>query len=95
MIGGLELDLNLFRPGFLDLDGEPGLGDRVDSRTPEMASRTISASPIGGRSGTDSTGLGLDIARRTAVAAGGELLLRSSALGGAEVTMRLLLVGGR
>ena len=48
-----------------------------------------------GRSGTDSTGLGLDIARRTAVAAGGELLLRSSALGGAEVTMRLLLVGGR
>ncbi len=48
-----------------------------------------------GRSGTDSTGLGLDIARRTAVAAGGELLLRSSALGGAEVTMRLLLVGRR
>ena len=48
-----------------------------------------------GRSGTDSTGLGLDIARRTAVAAGGDLLLRSSALGGAEVTMRLLLVGGR
>ena len=48
-----------------------------------------------GSSGTDSTGLGLDIARRTAVAAGGDLLLRSSALGGAEVTMRLLLVGGR
>ncbi len=48
-----------------------------------------------GRSGTDSTGLGLDIARRTAIAAGGDLLVRSSALGGAEVTMRLLLVGGR
>jgi len=48
-----------------------------------------------GSSGADSTGLGLDIARRTAIAAGGELLLRSSALGGAEVRMRLLLVGGR
>jgi signal transduction histidine kinase len=48
-----------------------------------------------GSSGAESTGLGLDIARRTAVAAGGDLLLGTSALGGAEVTMRLLLVGGR
>ena len=48
-----------------------------------------------GSSGADSTGLGLDIARRTAVAAGGDLLLGTSALGGAEVTMRLLLAGGR
>ena len=48
-----------------------------------------------GRSGTDSTGLGLDIARRTAVAAGGDLLLGTGSLGGAEVTLRLLLVGGR
>lgn len=48
-----------------------------------------------GSSGADSTGLGLDIARRTAVVAGGDLLLGSSPLGGAEVTMRLLLVGGR
>ena len=48
-----------------------------------------------GSSGAESTGLGLDIARRTAVAAGGDLLLGTSALGGAEVTMRLLLAGGR
>ena len=48
-----------------------------------------------GSSGAESTGLGLDIARRTAVAAGGNLLLGTSALGGAEVTMRMLLVGGR
>jgi len=48
-----------------------------------------------GRSGTDSTGLGLDIARRTAIAAGGDLLLGTGSLGGAEVTLRLLLVGGR
>ncbi len=48
-----------------------------------------------GRSGTDSTGLGLDIARRTAVAAGGDLLLGTGSLGGAQITMRLLLVGGR
>jgi len=48
-----------------------------------------------GSSGAESTGLGLDIARRTAVAAGGNLLFGTSALGGAEVTMRMLLVGGR
>ncbi|GMQ86101.1 MAG: HAMP domain-containing sensor histidine kinase [Acidimicrobiia bacterium] len=48
-----------------------------------------------GSSGADSTGLGLDIARRTAVVAGGDILLGSSPLGGAEVRMRLLLVGGR
>ena len=48
-----------------------------------------------GRSGTDSTGLGLDIARRTAVAAGGDLRLGTGSLGGAQITMRLLLVGGR
>ena len=44
-----------------------------------------------GSSGGDSTGLGLDIARQTAMSSGGELLLARSALGGAEVTMRLLL----
>ncbi len=48
-----------------------------------------------GRSGADSTGLGLDIARRTALVAGGDLLLGVSALGGAQVTMRLQLLGGR
>jgi signal transduction histidine kinase len=36
-----------------------------------------------------STGLGLDIARRTAEASGGSLLLNGSAAGGAEVVLRL------
>ena len=42
-----------------------------------------------GRSGTGSTGLGLDVARRTAGQAGGHLLLSSSAAGGARVILEL------
>lgn len=42
-----------------------------------------------GRSGGGSTGLGLDIARRTAEAAGGSLEVGRSDLGGARVTIRL------
>jgi signal transduction histidine kinase len=42
-----------------------------------------------GQSRAGSTGLGLDIARRTATASGGELTIGTAEGGGAEVTMRL------
>ncbi len=42
-----------------------------------------------GKSSTGSTGLGLDIARRTAVATGGSLTVGASPLGGARVTLTL------
>jgi K+-sensing histidine kinase KdpD len=43
-----------------------------------------------GESLTGSTGLGLDIARRTAVASGGDFrLARAASTGGAIITMRL------
>ncbi len=43
-----------------------------------------------GVSGIGSTGLGLDVARRTAAASGGSLVIdRSPRLGGASVRMRL------
>lgn len=42
-----------------------------------------------GRSGSGSTGLGLDIATRLAEGAGGELQVEPSALGGVAVTLRL------
>jgi signal transduction histidine kinase len=45
--------------------------------------------PRRGRSGAGSTGLGLDIARRTAEAAGGTLRLASAPGGGARVTLVL------
>ncbi|MFG1753268.1 sensor histidine kinase [Streptosporangium sandarakinum] len=51
----------------------------------------IAAPPERGRSGAGSTGLGLDIARRTAESSGGSLSLGASATGGASVT---LLLGG-
>jgi hypothetical protein len=54
-------------------DAGPGFGD------PGAARR--------GRSGADSTGLGLDIARRIAEAAGGSLTVGPSASGGGAVTV--------
>jgi signal transduction histidine kinase len=42
-----------------------------------------------GRSGAGSTGLGLDIARRTAAASGGDLRVGAAPGGGARVWMRL------
>jgi signal transduction histidine kinase len=42
-----------------------------------------------GSSGAGSTGLGLDIARRVAESTGGGLKIDTSALGGAQVQMRL------
>jgi signal transduction histidine kinase len=42
-----------------------------------------------GRSGAGSTGLGMDIARRTAQASGGALRLGRSPAGGAAVTVEL------
>jgi signal transduction histidine kinase len=47
-----------------------------------------------GRSGAGSTGLGLDIARRTASASGGDLSLRDTIGGGAVVEVRLGLLDG-
>jgi signal transduction histidine kinase len=62
-------------------DGGPGIAD------PDAALQR-------GRSGRGSTGLGLDIARRVAESAGGELRIDRSALGGAQVQMWLR-TGGR
>jgi signal transduction histidine kinase len=42
-----------------------------------------------GRSGAGSTGLGLDVARRTAEQAGGRLVVDRGPLGGARVTLEL------
>jgi signal transduction histidine kinase len=47
------------------------------------------SAPSRGRSGAGSTGLGLDIARRTAQASGGRLCVGSGASGGARVELRL------
>lgn len=47
-----------------------------------------------GRSGAGSTGLGLDIARRTAQRGGGTINVGTSRLGGAEVSLRLPLLTG-
>lgn len=57
-------------------DGGPGIAD------PAAALRR-------GSSGAGSTGLGLDIARRVAESTGGGLKIGTSALGGAQVQMRL------
>ncbi|MFY9916422.1 MAG: ATP-binding protein, partial [Nocardioidaceae bacterium] len=40
-----------------------------------------------GRSGAGSTGIGLDVARRTARQSGGDVRLETSALGGARIVM--------
>jgi signal transduction histidine kinase len=57
----------------------------VDDAGPGFASADVER----GRSGGDSTGLGLDIARRTAQATGGSLSIGPSPLGGARVTLEL------
>jgi signal transduction histidine kinase len=57
-------------------DAGPGIGD------PDAALRR-------GSSGAGSTGLGLDIARRVAESTGGGLKIDTSALGGAQVQLRL------
>jgi len=57
-------------------DAGPGVAD------PETASRR-------GASGTGSTGLGLDIARRAAASTGGEMRISRSRLGGASVQLSL------
>ena len=57
-------------------DGGPGIAD------PGAALRR-------GSSGAGSTGLGLDIARRVAESTGGGLKIDTSALGGAQVQLRL------
>ena len=78
---GLLVSVSLNGTGYVDVvvaDGGAGLPDNL-----RVAER--------GSSGAESTGLGLDIARRTALATGGGLLLGTSELGGAEVTMRLRL----
>lgn len=56
-------------------DGGPGFADQ------ELVGR--------GRSGAGSTGLGLDIARRTAAASGGDLQIGSGPSGGGRISMRL------
>jgi signal transduction histidine kinase len=63
--------------GFAELtidDGGPGVGGAVVER---------------GRSGGGSTGLGLDIARRTVETAGGTLRIARSELGGASISLTL------
>jgi signal transduction histidine kinase len=65
-------------------DGGPGLPDELTGPSPpdERAAGQ-------GTSGRGSTGLGLDIARRTAEAAGGGLRLATGSLGGARIELRL------
>jgi K+-sensing histidine kinase KdpD len=63
-------------------DGGPGWPEGLDA-----AQR--------GESGGSSTGLGLDIARRTAESTGGSLSTGDVATGGASVTITLPVVGGQ
>jgi signal transduction histidine kinase len=56
---------------------------------PASAGGTLAGAAERGRSGAGSTGLGLDIARRTAESAGGRLHLSDSPEGGAQITVLL------
>ncbi|ASO19292.1 signal transduction histidine kinase [Actinoalloteichus hoggarensis] len=61
-------------------DAGPGFGESANGDTGPLRR---------GASGAGSTGLGLDIARRTAAASGGSLSLGASAWGGAQITLDL------
>jgi signal transduction histidine kinase len=64
-------------PGGVEVE----VADRGPGLPPAAAER--------GRSGAGSTGLGLDIARRTAEAAGGQLLLADRPAGGASIVLAM------
>jgi signal transduction histidine kinase len=68
-----------------DRDG-PDIVVAVEDAGPGLAAPTIIER---GRSGAGSSGLGLDIARRSAEAAGGRLEIGASTLGGAKIALRL------
>ena len=71
----VSLDVDVDRTATVIIeDGGPGVDGRAAQR---------------GVSGGSSTGLGLDIARRAAEAAGGSLALSTGALGGTRIVMRL------
>lgn len=61
--------------------------DAVEVSVADRGPGMSASAPVRGRSGAGSTGLGLDIARRTATAAGGRLVLRDRRGGGARVTL--------
>jgi|GEM_PF-6416296 Signal transduction histidine kinase len=65
----------------------------IDDAGPGFPSGAVLERGVRGRE-SEGTGLGLDIARRTAVAAGGTLSIAGSPLGGARVLIRLPLVVG-
>jgi signal transduction histidine kinase len=63
--------------------------DRFAELTIDDAGPGVNAVVERGRSGGQSTGLGLDIAKRTAESAGGTLLVTRSELGGASISLTL------
>jgi len=65
--------------------GESGVEVEVADRGPGVPAAALER----GRSGAGSTGLGLDIARRTAEAAGGRLVIENRAAGGTRVALIL------
>ena len=73
---GVAFRVIVSEAGVLVDDAGPGIAD------PDSAVRR-------GHSGAGSTGLGLDIVRRVAVAAGGHLEIGRSPLGGARIALRL------
>jgi signal transduction histidine kinase len=71
------------------LAARPGGGARLVVADAGPGLEAGSAALLRGASGADSTGLGLDIARRSAEQAGGGLMLGRSADGGLEVAVEL------